>query len=415
MSLLLSQKVIKETIQELLEAGIIEPSTGPWSVPVVVVFKEGKSPRLCCDYRPLNKITKKNAYPIQRIDNILDHLGPSKFFTTLDAKSGYHQIPVHPDDQDKTTFTTFFGTYKWTGMPFGICNAPSKYQEEMDKLFWDILWTFVLNYIDDTVVYSVTFEDHLKHLEEVFRQFRSINIKLHYKKCFFGFDHVDLLGHHISAEGTSTQPATIERILSYPTPTTVKGVQSFLGLAGWYRNFVRDYSKISKPLNRLTRKENPFEWTPECEEAFQKLKTMLSSPPILARPNFNKGFILHTDASTVGLGAILAQKDEKGKERVIYYASKGLIPAEENYTATELELLAVVWAIKKFHHYLEGMHFDLYTDYSALRGLLKTASLKDYSGRINRWVLTLQGMHYTIHHRPGRQHQHVDALSRLGY
>ena len=300
-------------------------------------------------------------------------------------------------------------------MPFGVCNGLHKYQQIMDMLFRDIMWTFVLNYIDDTVVYSTTFEDHLKHLEEVFIRFRSINIKLHYKKCFFGFNHVDLLGHHISAEGTSTKPATVERILSYPTPTTVKGVQSFLGLAGWYRNFVKDYSKISKPLNRLTRKSNPFDWTQECEDAFQELKKRLASPPVLARPDFNKDFILHTDASTIGLGAILAQKDDKGKERVIYYASRGLIPAEENYTVTELELLAVVWAVKKFHHYLEGTHFDLYTDHSAIKGLMKTAALRDYSGRINRWVLTLQGMWFTVHHRPGKRHQHMDTLSQLGY
>ena len=219
-----AKKVIQDTIKELLEAGIIKPCSGPWAAPTVIVFREPKDARMCCDYRKLNDITKKNAYPLSRIADILDHMGPSKFFTTLDAKSGYHQIPVHPDNQEKTAFTTYFGTYMWTGMPFGVCNAPKFYQHIMDDLFHDILWTFVVNYIDDTVVYSTTFEDHLKHLEEVFIRFRDINIKLHYKKCFFGFNHVDLLGYHISAEETSTQPAIVARILSYPVPTKVKEV-----------------------------------------------------------------------------------------------------------------------------------------------------------------------------------------------
>ena len=407
--------IIQEKIQELLDNGVIEKCASPWAAPVVVVHKEGKEPRLCIDYRRLNSITRKNSYPLIRIDDILENLGASKIFTTLDAKSGYHQIPVRLEDQDKTAFTTQHGTYKWTGMPFGLCNAPSAYQSIMDTLFQDILWNFVMNYIDDTVVHSRTFQEHLHHLREVFGRFRKVNLKLHIKKCFFGFDHVDLLGHHISAEGTWTKKDTIEKIQQFPTPTDVTKVRSFLGLSGWYRNFVQNYSIIAKPLNKLTKKTEEFLWTEDCEEAFQELKRKLIEPPILARPDFSKPFILHTDASTIGLGAILAQKDDEGRERVIYYASRGLNTAESKYSVTSLELMAVVWAVKKFYIYLQCSHVDIYTDHSALKGLLKTRSLKDYNKQVNRWVLFLQDIDYTIHYRAGKDHQHADALSRLGF
>jgi len=408
-------EIIDNKLQELLDNGVIEPCASPWAAPVVVVQKEGKEPRLCMDYRRLNKVTKKNSYPLLRIDDILQTLGQSKYFTTLDAKSGYHQIPIAIEDQEKTVFTTHRGTYKWTGMPFGLCNAPAAYQSIMDTLFHDIMWQFVMNYIDDTVIYSKTFQEHIQHLEEVFSRFRKVNLKLHIKKCFFGFAHVDLLGHHISDKGTWTKKDIIEKIQAYPAPKTVTQVRAFLGLAGWYRAFVKDFAIIAIPLNKLTRKGVPFIWTEECEAAFQELKKNLMTPPILARPDFSKPFIMHTDASTLGVGAILGQKDDKGREQVVCYRSRGLNKAESNYSATELELLAVVWAVKKNYIYLHHLPVDIYMDHAALKGLLTSRHLKDYNKKANRWILDLQDINFKIHHRAGKKHQHVDALSRLGF
>jgi hypothetical protein len=410
-----NKEVIRDKIQELLNNGVIEPCDGPWSFPVVIVHKEGKDPRLCIDYRQLNNVTRKNAYPLPRIGDILDDLGPSKYFTTLDAKSGYHQIPVHPQDKDKTCFTTYEGNYRWTGMPFGLCNAPAAYQYIMDTVFQRVLWKFVLTYVDDTVVYSQTFEEHLIHLEEVFKRISDVGLKLHIKKCHFAFNHLDLLGHHVSAEGTGVQQRVVDKLLQYPVPKDLKELRSFVGLANYYKAFVKDYSVIMNPLYKLMRKHEKYVWKAEQQKAFETIRTALTSPPILARPNFTNPFILSTDASKLGLGASLSQLDEEGHERLISCISRTLTSAERNYSATDLELLAIKWAVQQYYHYLHGNHFDIYTDHAPLRGLLKNKEVQEQNSRVCRTTMYLQGFDYTLHYRKGKANQAADALSRLEY
>ena len=291
----------------MLKAGIINPCKGPWASPIVIVHKEGSKPRFCVDYRKLNDVTKKDAYPLPHIDDILDSMGPAKIFSTIDAASGYHQIPVHPEDQEKTCFTTWQGNFQWTTMPFGLCNAPASYQCIMDTLLQGALNEYALNYVDDTVIYSRRFEDHLKHLRDIFRRLQSIGLKLHTGKCHFGYDHVDLLGHHVSKDGTWVQKKQVEKVENLPNPKNVHEVRIGLGLFGYYRRFVEDFALVARPLNKLLKHNQAFEWTEDCQEAWDELKSILINPPVLARPDTNKPYILTTDGSRMGIGAVLSQ------------------------------------------------------------------------------------------------------------
>jgi hypothetical protein len=248
----------------------------------------------------------------------------------------------------------------------------------------------------------------------VFQRFRKAGIRLRLNKCHFCWTSLSLLGHRVGSWGTAVQESQVEKVRSIPTPKTVKDVRSFLGLAGYYRRFVPNFSTIARPLNNLLRKDNLFQWTPDCMTAFEQLKKALTSAPILARPDFDKAFLLSTDASKKGLGAVLSQHDDEGRERVISYASRGLTPAEKNYSATELECLAVVWAVGKYKHYLHGSNFTLTTDHQALQWLLKTSRLPE-NGRLCRWITKLQSYTFTPQYRQGRKNQNADALSRLGF
>jgi hypothetical protein len=393
----------------MMKHKLIRPSNSPWTSPVVLVKKKNGKLRFCVDYRKLNNVTKKDAYPLPRIDEMLNTLAGSHWFSTLDLASGYWQVAMHPRDKEKTAFVTRYGTYEFNVMPFGLCNAPATFQRLMDRVYEGIAWKFVVVYLDDTIVYSRTFDDHLKHLNEVFRRIKQAGLRLNIEKCNFWMQRLPFLGHIIAPSGIAPDPTKIEAVQKIQPPQNITQLRSFLGLAGYYRQFIQNFSAVAKPLNRLLQKDEPYRWTHIQQEAFNELKDRLTAAPILAYPNFRKTFILATDASYYGFGATLSQLDQNHKEHPIAYASKSLRKEEVNYGATELECAAVVWAIEHFHKYLGATKFILVTDHSALKWL-RTAEPK---GRIGRWILKLQPYNFEIFHKPGRIHSNVDALSRL--
>ena len=403
------QTFVKEELQRMLDNKLIRPSDSPWTSPVVLVRKKNGKLRFCVDYRKLNAITKKDAYPLPRIDEMLNALAGSSWFSTLDLASGYWQVAMEPRDREKTAFITRYGIYEFNVMPFGLCNAPATFQRLMDHVYDGIAWKFVVVYLDDTIIFSRTFNEHLDHLKRVFSRIRRAGLKLNLEKCNFWMRSLPFLGHIISPQGIAPDPQKIDAVEKIQPPKNVTQLRSFLGLVGYYRQFIQNFSSIAKPLNWLLQKDVVYEWKTAQQEAFETLKKRLTIAPILAYPNFKKTFILATDASYFGYGATLSQVDSNGKEHPIAYASKSLRKEELNYGATELECAAVVWAIEHFHKYLGTTYFVLVTDHYALKWL-RTAEPK---GRIARWILKLQPYNFEIVHKPGRIHSNVDALSRL--
>ncbi|UYV79013.1 K02A2.6-like, partial [Cordylochernes scorpioides] len=332
--------IIKEQIDEMLTEGIIRPSSSPWSFPVILVKKRDGEYRFCVDYRKLNNVTVKDVYPIPRIDEVMDTLQGSTHFSAIDLRSGYWQVEVEERDKEKTAFTTAHGLYEFNVMPFGLCNAPATFERNMENMLGNLRWQICLCYLDDVIIYSPDFPTHLKRLEAVFRCFRESNLRLNDKKCRFAFEELEILGYITSKHGIKPAEHNIKAVRNFPRPKKVKEVQSFLGMCSYYRKFIKDFSKIADPLTNLIKKSVSFTWTERQEEAFQTLKTALLSPPILGHFNPNAPTYVHTDASNIGIGATLVQ-DIGGEEKVISYLSRTLSKAEQNYSTTEKECLAV--------------------------------------------------------------------------
>lgn len=402
------QEQVEKMVKEMTEQGVIEESNSPWSSPVVLVTKKDGSLRFCVDYRKLNDITKKDSYPLPRIDDTLTTLSGSTWFSTLDLKSGYWQVGIHPEDKEKTAFTTSCGLYQFTVMPFGLCNAPATFERLMELVLRGLTWKTCLVYLDDVMVMGRDFEEHLKNLQEVFDRFRAANLKLNPKKCALFQKKVEFLGHTVSADGIQTSDDKIKAIRDWPRPRDKHEVRSFLGICTYYRRFVEGFAKIAAPLHQLTEPKTTFAWSHVHEEAFRKLKSALCSSPILAYPRRHGKFILDTDASKVGIGAVLSQVQD-GEEKVIEYYSKVLTKPERNYCVTRKELLAIVKSVDHFHKYLYGREFLIRTDHAALSWLLR---LKNPEGQVARWMERLQQYDFKIQHRPGRHHNNADALSR---
>ena len=402
-------KFITEEIQQMLENGIIRHSKSPWASPVVVVGKKDGAKRFCVDYRKLNSVTKVDAYPLPRIDELLASLGGASWFTTLDLASGYWQVAMHPKDIEKTAFITSHGLYEFLVMPFGLNNAPGTFQRLMNWVLRDFLGIFVAVYLDDVIIYTKgSFELHIDHLQQVFQTLREVNLKIKVKKCHFCQPSLNFLGHVVGRQGIEPDPEKIKRIKEFPTPQNVTQLRGALGLFGYYRKFIKDFSRIAKPMNNLLKKDQVFKWETAQQNAFDRLKECLVKAPILQYPDFEAPFFIYTDACTTGLGAVLSQKKE-GKEHVIAYASRSTNKAEVNYSITDLECLAVVWAIRHFHHYLAN-HFTVVTDHSALKWLQTSKMPK---GRRARWIMELQQHNFTIEHRAGKANANADALSRM--
>ncbi|GMH05046.1 hypothetical protein Nepgr_006886 [Nepenthes gracilis] len=334
--------------------------------------------RLCVDYRELNKITTKNKYPLPRINDLLDQLQGACVFLKIDLRSGYHQLRIRKEDIAKTAFWTRYGYYEFVVMPFRLTNAPAVFMDLMNRIFNHTLGKFVIVFINDILVYSKSHEEHEVHLRTTLQILREHQLFAKLKKCEFWLEEVGFLGHVISKEGIFVDPKKVEAVVNWNRPTSVTEVRSFLGLAGYYRRFVENFSQIALPLTQLTKKDARFEWTKDCEESFQTLKDRLTSAPVLTIPNESGELIVYCDASKIGLGCVLMQHG-----RIIAYGSRQLKDHEKNYPTHDLELAAVVFALKIWRHYLYGERFLVYSDHKSLKYLFSQNELKM---RQRRWI-----------------------------
>ena len=399
---------LKNELDDMIEAGVIEPSCSAWASPIVTADKKDGSLRVCVDYREVNDLTVKDSYPLPRIDDSLDALSGAKWFSTLDLRSGYWQVKMDPKDKEKTAFTSPYGLYQFTTMPFGLANAPSTFQRLMDLVLAGLHWEACLIYLDDVIVFGRTFEEHLERLRSVLERFKEANLQLNPSKCHLFQSQVECLGFIVSANGVATDPEKTKAVRDWPTPRSASDVRSFIGLCSYYRRFVKGFATIAAPLYRLTQKGVDFEWAPDCEAAFNELKDALMTAPVLAYPRSEGEFILDTDASDVGIGSVISQMQD-GVERVIAYFSRSLGPVQRRYCVTRRELLAIVESVKYFHHYLYGRHFLIRSDHSSLQWLLR---FKNPEGQLARWLTLLFTYDWEVKHRPGKDHGNADALSR---
>ena len=400
--------VIDSHTQALLDAQVIEPAASEWSSNVVLVKKKDGSMRFCVDYRHLNERTIKDSYALPRIDECLDTLKEATWFTTLDLRSGYHQVAMDPKDADKTAFVTRRGMYKFKKMPFGLCNAGATFQRLMDVTLSGLRYESCLVYLDDILGFASSVEHHLRRLQEVFERLRSVNLKLKPSKYILLRRRVEFLSYVISSNGLSADESKVDTVKTWPVPNKVRDVRSFLGLCSYYRKFIQGFANIAAPLHALTQKNRKFEWTTACQQAFEELKRRLCSAPVLSLPRDEGCFILDTDASEHSIGAAIHQVQD-GEERVLAYASRLYSEAEKNYCTTRKELLAVVHFTKLFKQYLLGRKFIVRTDHAALQWLQRTP---EPIGQQARWLECLQEFDYQIVHRHGRNHTNADALSR---
>jgi transposase InsO family protein len=405
--------LVKEEIDKLLEIGFIYPVPfSEWVSPIVIVPKKNGKIRICQDFRQLNKATKKDYFPLPFTDAILDAVAGHECYSFLDGFSGYNQIRIAIEDQIKTTFTTDWGTFASMVMLFGLCNAPATFQRAVTMAFKDQLRKDIEIFLDDFCVYG-SVENHPTSLSKCFEQCAKFGISLNAEKCQFVVPFGKLLGHIVSINGIEVDPDKITLIVNFPRPQTVREVRSFVGLANYYRRAIKYFAEIAAPLTKLLKKleagTNPI-WDKICETAFITLKAKLSSAPVLIPPNWAKTFHVYVDASTIALGCVLSQKDDRKFDHPIYFASRQLIAAEKNYTTTEREALAMIFAVQKFRHYLLGYPFVMYVDHDALKYLINKP---DLSGRLARWVLLLQEFDFTIVVRPTKSHGNADHISRL--
>ncbi|GJW46770.1 reverse transcriptase domain-containing protein [Tanacetum coccineum] len=404
-------EVIKKEVLKLLDAGMIYPiSDSPWVSPVHCVPKKGRitvvaneeneliSTRLVTgwrvriDYRKLIEATQKDHFPLSFMDQILERLAGNEFYCFLDGFSGYFQIPIDPQDQEKTTFTCPYGTFAYRRMPFGLCNAPGTFQRCMMAIFHDMIKKTMEVFMDDFSVFGDSFDLCLSNLEKMLKRCEDTNLVLNWEKCHFMCREGIVLGHKISKSGIEVDRAKVDVIAKLPYPTTVKGVRSFLGHAGFYRRFIQDFSKIARPMAHLLEKETPFVFSKDCIDAFETLKKKLTEAPILVVPDWNLSFELMCDASDFAIGAVLGQQKMKHFQP-IHYASKTMTKAHIHYTTTKKEMLAVVYAFEKFRPYLVLSKSIVYTDHSALKYLMNK---QDAKPRLLRWVLLLQEFDITI-------------------
>ncbi|KAL4032901.1 hypothetical protein IC575_005984 [Cucumis melo] len=380
-------KELKVQLQELLDKGFIRPSVSPWGAPVLFVKKKDGSMRLCIDYRELNKVTVKNKYPMPRIDDLFDQLQEAKVFSKFDLRLGYHQLRIKNSDVPKTTFRSRYGHYEFIVMSFGLTNAPGVFMDLMNIVFREFLDNFVIVFINDILIYSKTEEEHEEHLRMVLEILRANKLYAKFSKCEFWLKQVSFLGHVVSNAGVSVDPAKIEAVTSWLRPSTISEVRSILGLTGYYRRFVENFSRITTSLTQLTRKGASFVWSKACEDSFQNLKQKLVIAPVLAVPE--------------GSGCF------QGK--VVAYASRQLKSHEHNYPTHDLDLAALVFALKIWRHYLYGEKIQIFTDHKSLKYFF---TQKELNMRQRRWLELVKDYDCEILYHPGKANVVVDALSR---
>ena len=405
---------INKQCSEMLQEKIIEPSISPWNAPILLVPKKTNANgerkwRLVVDYRKLNDKTIGNAYPLPNIDDILDQLGRSNYFSVLDLSKGYHQVQMKEEDREKTAFSTPYGHYQYLRMPFGLKGAPSTFQHIINTALTGLQGIICYVYLDDIVVYAKTLLEHENKIIQIFTKIKDANLKLNPCKCQFLRKEVVYLGHTITDKGVLPDQSKIECVQNFPRPNNVKELKSFLGLSGYYRRFIKGYSQIAKPLFELLKKEASYDWDSLQENAFKTLKQILIEKPLLQYPDYSRPFIVTCDASGDGLGAVLSQGDV-GKDLPVSFISRTLNKAEKNYSATEKEMLAIVWAIKYFRPYLYGRRFTVVTDHKALIWLFR---VRDPGSRLIKWRIKLEEFDFTIIYKKGTANTNADALSRI--
>ena len=420
--------VVRKEVLKWLNAGFIYAiSDSSWVSPAHVVPKKGGFTvirnekneliptrtvtgwRVCIDYMKLNTTTRKDHFPLPFINQMLDRLAGHPHFCFLDGYSGYNQISIAPEDQEKTTFTCPFGTFAFRRMPFGLCNAPATFQRCMMSIFSDLAEEVMEIFMDDFIVYGSSFENYLHNLGTILHRFHDKNLALNWEKCHFMVKEGIVLGHKISAAGLEVDKAKVSIIKSIIPPTTVKGIRSFLGHAGFYRRFIRDFSKVARPLCRLLEKDTKFKFHESCQRSFEDIKSRLVEAPIMAKPDWNKEFEIMCDASDYAMGAVLGQRTDK-VFRAIYYAYKTFNEAQENYFTTEKEMLAIVFECEKFRPFILGSHIIIHTDHAAIKYLM---AKKEAKPRLIRWVLLLQEFDLEIKDKKGCDNVIVDHLSRV--
>ena len=397
-----------QLIKDMENQGIIRKSNSPWASPLNLVMKKNGKVRPCIDYRKVNDVTKNDAFPLPRIQDCLDAVSGASIFSTFDLTSGYHQVPVKEADIPKTAFITKYGLWEFLTMPMGMKGSAQTFQRTLQIILNGLQWQTCLIYLDDIIVFGSTFDEHLKRVQEVLRCIQQAGLKLKPKKCQLFQQEVTFLGHVVNKDGVKPNPENVSKILNWPIPRNVTEVRQILGMASYYRKFVKDFAAIARPLIQLTKKDIPFEWTDDCDTSFSKIKECLTGPDIMAFPMTNEEFILDTDASNYSIGAVLSQM-QNGQERVISYASRTMNKAETNYCVTDKELLVVKYFIEYFQQYLLGRKFRVRTDHQALVWLFK---IKEPKGHVARWIEILSAYDFSIEYRPGPKHGNADALSR---
>lgn len=375
----LQKNEIQKQLDELEKRGIIEKSNSPWNSPLLLVPKKEnqygeKQYRLVIDYRKLNTVTQPLSYPIPLIDEIIDQMQGAQIFTTLDLQGAFHQIPMHPDSKEYTAFSTSWDKYHFNSMPFGLVGSPYTWLRAIHTVLKGIIGFGVYVYMDDIIIYSKTLREHTKILEDVLKRLIRHNLKLKIEKSIFFHSQVSYLGHIFSKNGIKVDPKKTSCMANFPRPNSVVEVQRFLGMCNYYRRYLQNYARIAKPLYILCKKDIPFIWNPGCEESFNNLKKALSSPPLLIFPNFNETFIVTTDASDFAVGAVISQGNMP-YDKPIHYFSKTLSETQSRYSTIEKELLAIIWAIENFRHYLYGRQFLIVTDHKPLTFLLSTKNI----------------------------------------
>lgn len=402
------QEILKQQIDDMLNNQIIEECDAPWAAPVVLVPKPNSEFRLCIDYRKLNANTVTDSYPMPRIDDIIHIPKKIEFLSTIDLKAGYWQVQVAEQDRDKTSFITPFGLFRFRRMPFGLKNAPATFQRLINHFKNGIPDVNLVAYLDDILIFSCSFEQHVRDLKLVFNRLNFFNLKANRGKCNFFKHSVKYLGHIISNKGIETDPGKVSAILEMKPPINLKQLRTFIQTASWFRKFIYNFSTIAKPLCHLTKKNVKWRWGNDELQAFEKLKSSLASAPILKQADQTQPFLIRTDASNYGLGAVLMQSVD-GQELPVEYASRLLLDAERNYPTIEREALAVVWALEKFRGYIDGSDITVCSDHRPLKWLM---TLQSPSGRLTRWALKIQSFNLKIDYTPGRDNIIADTLSR---
>ncbi|GFY11962.1 retrovirus-related Pol polyprotein from transposon 297 [Trichonephila clavipes] len=404
-------EILKNEINRMLKLGIIEVGESDYMSPMILVEVAGKEPRPCIDYRELNGIIRMEYFPLLNIEERVEKVSAVKFITVLDLSKGYWQIPLSKTAQRYAVFCTSFGTYRPLRMSFGLKNAPYFFSKLMAELL-NGLEDFVVPYLDDIVIFSDTWESHLKHVETVLQRIKRAKLTVKPSKCKFVQQNVKFLVHIVGQSFRTPSEIKVQAVLEFPTPRTKTQIRAFLGIAGYYQKYINLFSVIAAPLTDALKgraKKGEIKWTTECENAFRELKGKLIDKPVLYAPNFEREFIVQTDASNAGMGAVLTQLTEQGEEHPILYLSKKFSEVEKRYCTTEKECASIVFAIKRLHYYLDGNSFLVMTDHNPLVWLNRNVSSNP---RLMRWALALQPYNFRIEHRSGKSHKNADSLSR---